>query len=362
MSLRIGIDARELGGRPTGTGRYLASLLEQWIGREDLRLHLFTHREGGTLGVWQERVAVTTLRTSHGTWFEQALLPRALGRTPLDVFFAPAFSCPLLTAVPRVTAVHDLSFFALPDDFAWLEGLRRRLLVGASIRASTIVLTLSDFMRGEIAARFPDAAEKLRVVPLAADPVIPPAGPACNGGKPPLLVSVGSLFNRRWMPELLEACAILRKRGVPFQLRVLGDNRTHPRWDGEAQAAALGLGDVVTFGGYAAEAERRAVLGSATVALYLSRYEGFGLPALEALASGIPLIVSDDRPLNELFGSAAAVVDATSPAHLADGIAAVLADPKRREEMRRRGRALASSFSWPACAEATLRALREAAA
>lgn len=362
MSLRIGIDARELGERPTGTGRYLASLLEEWIGRDDLRLHLFTHREDRTLGVWRERVAVTTLGTSRGTWFEQVLLPRALRRTPLDVFFAPAFSCPVLTSVPRVTAVHDLSFFAFPDDFAWLEGLRRRLLVGASIRASTMVLTLSAFMRGEIAARFPYAAAKVRVVPLAAHPVTPPAGVVTNDDQPPVLVSVGSLFNRRRMPELLAACAILRKRGVPFHLRVLGDNRTHPRWDGQTQAAALGLGDLVTFGGYAAEAERSALLGSATVALYLSRYEGFGLPALEALVSGIPLIVSDDRPLNELFGSAAAVVDAASPLHLAEGIAAVLGDQKRREDMRRRGLALASMFSWPACAEATLQALREAAA
>lgn len=358
--MRIGIDARELSGRPTGTGRYLASLLHRWLGEPDLHLTLFTNRPEGRLSAWRPNAAVVSLPASHGTWFEQVRLPRALGRHCLDVFFAPAFSCPVLTRVPRVTAVHDLSFFSVPDDFEWNEGLRRRVLVGASIRSSVVILTLSDFMRGEIASHFPDAAGRTRVIPLAAEPSVTRA-PSFAPPTPPVLVSIGSLFNRRRMPELLEACSLLKRRGTAFVLHVMGDNRTHPRWDGPREARALGLGDSVVFGGYEDEATREALLSSATAALYLSRYEGFGLPALEALAAGIPLIVSDDRPLNELFGAAALVVDASNPTVLAQGIGRVLGDDAYRAELTRRGPQLARRFSWDTCAANTLQALRDAA-
>ncbi len=362
MLLRIGIDARELSGRPTGTGRYLASLLRRWVVREDVHIRLFTNQVATALVSWRgSRVAIESLPSSHGTWFEQVLLPRALRHRDLDVFFAPAFSCPAVASVPRVTAVHDLSFFSIPDDFAWLEGLRRRILVGASIRASAIVLTLSDFMKREIVARFPDAAAKVRVIPLAADPPAMNEPPSHDPLTPPLLVSVGSLFNRRRMPELLEACALLKRRGLDFRLHVVGDNRTHPPWDGPAHARSLGLEGTVVFHGYCEEEKRRALLRSATVALYLSRYEGFGLPALEAIATGVPLIVSDDPPLNEIFDGAATIVDAANPAHLARGIAHVLGDPGLRALLRSRGPAWAARFSWDASAEQTLLALREAA-
>lgn len=359
--MRIGIDARELGPRPTGTGRYLAALLSRWSADRELQLTLFTNAPAADLAPWHARGAsVVSLPARRGTWFEQVRLPRALRTAGLDVFFSPAFSCPVFAKLPRVTAVHDLSFFAVPDDFTWREGLRRRTLVGASIRASTLVLTLSQFMKEEIARRFPEAAAKTRVIAPAAEAVAKQREPPPQAG-PPVLLSVGSLFNRRRMPELLAACALLRRQGRDFRLHVVGDNRTHPRWDGEAQARALGIEDAVRFDGFIDDGGRESLLATATAAIYLSRYEGFGLPALEALAAGLPLVISQDRPLTDLFGSAALVADASQPQRLAETLARVLDDAELRASLARRGPELARSFSWDTCAAQTLAALRDAA-
>jgi glycosyltransferase involved in cell wall biosynthesis len=366
--LRIGVDARELQGRPTGTGRYLRNLLRQWtaIGSDTLIAYFDGPPPKDEL-LQAPGVRLRALGPApHALVFQELLLPRVASGDALDVFFSPAYSCPLSLRVPRVTAVHDLSFFALPADFSPVEGTRRRILTRASLAASARVLACSEFTRREIARRFPDVAPRTLHIPLGPDddlPTPPPRAAAREGleADGPLLLAVGSLFNRRRLPELLHAVALLAPAFPNLRLHVVGENRTHPRRDFLSLASRLGLGPRVRFEGFVSEAALADLYAAADLALCLSDYEGFGLPALEAMSRGLPVVAADRPSLNEIFGEAALLVDPADPSAIAGGVARLLRNPQQRDALVTRGRNLARRFSWRATAERTRAAIAEAA-
>jgi hypothetical protein len=121
--MRIGIDARELGGRATGVGRYLGGLLREWSADERSRAHemVLYSAEPIALPLYARRFATRTIPGPGGTWWEQVQLPRAAASAHLDVWFAPAYTAPLRLAIPTVVAIHDLSFVAHPEWFRLRE-------------------------------------------------------------------------------------------------------------------------------------------------------------------------------------------------------------------------------------------------
>jgi glycosyltransferase involved in cell wall biosynthesis len=364
----VGVDARELAGRPTGTGRYLRNLLRRWRETGDTLLCY----SGGppALDPVLDHPAVRKRPLGHGgergLVFQERLLPPAARADGVDVFFSPAYSCPLSLRLPRVTAVHDLSFFAHPQDFAPLDALRRRALVAPSLRASARVAVCSDFTRRELARLFPDLADRARHVPLGPDDDLPPAPPRAEararlGLAGPLVITVGAVLNRRCVPELLRAAARLVRRHPGLVLDVVGENRTHPRRDLEGLAASLGLGPHVRFSGFVEDPALADRYAAADAAVFLSEYEGFGLPALEAAARGVPLVVSRAPSLGEVFRDAALLVDPRDEWAVAAALDRVLADPSTRDGLVEAGRALAARHSWAETARLTREALLEAA-
>jgi len=293
-------------------------------------------------------------------------LPPAVEADRCEVFFSPAYACPRRLAVPRVTAVHDLSFFSLPQDFTWRDGLRRRLTVKASLSVSAGVLACSDFTRREILGRFPELQGRVHHVPLGPDDDVPP-GPGRDearerlGVRGPLVLAVGAILNRRRLPELLRAVAALRRAFPDVTLDVVGENRTHPRLDLAGLARSLDLGASVRFSGFVSDADLALRYAAADVACSLSEYEGFGLPALEALSRGLPLVTSRRPSLGEIFGEAAVLVDPADVPGIAAALEGVLSDPRLREDLVGRGRALAARFSWQRTAALTSDVLRAAA-
>ncbi len=367
-TLAIGIDGRELAGRPTGTGRYLRSLLRHWRESDDRLVVYFdgpppadpvlAHPQIRSCGIGGGR--------SRGLFWQQRLLPARLQHDRVDVFFSPAYSCPLLLDLPRVTAVHDLSFFAYPQDFSFQDGLRRRLLVAASIAASHTVLVCSDFTRRELARLFPHCATRARHVPLGPDEDLPPPpardeARAALGIGGPLVLTVGAILNRRCLPELLRATAVLCRTHPKLVVDVVGENRTHPRADLSRLASQLGIEGNVRLSGFVDEQGLAARYAAADAAVFLSEYEGFGLPALEAAARGVPLVVSRRPSLGEVFGEAALPVEPRDESAIAAALDSVLRDPALDQRLRAAGRALARSFSWAETARLTRAALGEAA-
>ena len=293
-------------------------------------------------------------------------LPAAARGDGLDVFFAPAYSCPLALAVPRVTTVHDMSFFSLPEDFGLLDGMRRRTLVAASIEASRRVLAVSDFTRREIAARFPAAASRTVVTPHGADDDLapPPDRETARrrlGVRGPMALTVGTILNRRCLPVLFQAAASLRRAWPDLTLEVVGENRTHPFLDLDALARRTGLDGAAQVSGFVDEAGLADRYAAADVAVFLSEYEGFGLPALEAMARGVPVVTSTAPALGEVFAGAALLVDPHDAPAVAQAVGRIWRDGALRADLIARGRALAARHSWGECARLTRDALEAAA-
>ena len=366
--LVVGIDGRELGGRPTGTGRYLRNLLRHWRDGEDQLVVYFNGPPAGDPVLDHPHVRKRALGTgaARGLVFEQWILPRAARVDSLDVFFSPAYSCPLGLDRPRVTAVHDLSFFSYPQDFTVVEALRRRMLVAPSMRASTRIPVCSDFTARELRRLFPDLADRAFHVPLGADGDLQSAVPrtearAALGVTGPLILSVGAILNRRCLPELLRAVARLRDRHPALVLDVVGDNRTHPRLDIGALVATLGLRDRVRLTGFVDDRALALRYAAADVFVSLSEYEGFGLPALEAAARGVPLVVGQPPSLGEIFKDAAIAVDPRDEEAIAQALGRVLRDPQARAGLVEAGRALAARHSWAETARLTRALLAQAA-
>src|SRR5688500_16204949 len=170
--MRIGIDARELTGRPTGVGRYLAEMIREWQDSSEARRHEFVFFTPEPMvlpagsGAAQE-----VLVTGQGAWGEQVELPRAVRRAAVNVLFAPAYSGPVMRHTPLVVAIHDVSFSAHPEWFRWTEGLKRRLLTRRAANGAAKVITSSEFSRREIIDRLGVSDDNIEVVYPGVSPI-----------------------------------------------------------------------------------------------------------------------------------------------------------------------------------------------
>jgi glycosyltransferase involved in cell wall biosynthesis len=359
--LHIGIDARELIGRPTGVGRYLSELLKNWAAASDIG-HRFTLFLNGPPPDWVAGLGPRFACTVHpdvraGTQWEQLVLPRLIERAHVDVFFAPGYTAPLRCRRPSVVVVHDVSFFAHPEWFSWREGLRRRLLTRASARRARTVITVSEFSATEIV--------RFLGVPRTQVVVVPHGSPACrfhdDRERLPTVLFVGSLFNRRRIPELIAGFARACRRVPGARLVLVGDNRTSPRVEPLEIARQRGVETAVETREYVSDFELDRLYGSARVFAFLSDYEGFGMTPLEALAHGVPSVLLDTPVAREIYEGAAKFVPAREDA-IGDALTSLLTDDEERTRLLVEGRRLLARHSWERAAAAVLQVLEAALA
>jgi glycosyltransferase involved in cell wall biosynthesis len=362
--MHIAIDARELVARPTGVGRYLSGLMAHWAALPAARAHRFTLFAHGAIGVKETGIDTRTvsLPGAGGTRWEQGTLAAALRATRPDVLFAPGYTAPLLCPAPIVLAVHDVSFAAHPEWFHWQEGLRRRVLTRMAARRARLVLTLSAFSRGEIVRHLGVDAARIRVVPLGLGfrPDQQPSA-ASPSSRAPLILFVGSLFNRRHVDALVRAMPAVLLRVPDARLAIVGDNRTWPRLDPAGLADELGIGSQVTVASFVDDARLHALYEEAAVFAFLSEYEGFGLTPLEALAAGVPPVVLDTAVAREIYGPAAAYVAAPDAGLVSEVLASMLTDQEQRLRVLDAAPAVLARYRWADAAAATLRAIEDAA-
>jgi len=301
-----------------------------------------------------------------GVVWSERVVPEAARADAVDVFFGPAYTVPLSLDLPRVVTVHDLSFFSASHDFGVLDGFRRRLLVAASMRAARFVLAVSAFTEREIEGLFPDLRGRVVHIPHGPDDDLPPpvdrhAAREALGVKGPMILTVGAILNRRQLPTLARAVGRLRHRWPELTLHVVGENRTRPTLDLDRVVDDAGLAGRVHLDGFVDDAALALRYAAADVAVFLSDYEGFGLPALEAMARGLPVIASCAPALGEIFGGAAFLVEPRDELDVADAIDRVLSDTALRDGMVRRGHILAGRYSWKETAQRTWECLASAA-
>ena len=359
-ALRIGVDGRELTGRATGVGRYISEVLAAWTADPAFphRLTIFTPTDPPpTLTARLGPRAAWVVTGGRGTVWEQWTLPRATRRQALDVFFAGAYTAPILLGCPSVIALHDVSYFAHPEWFGWREGLRRRWLTRLSARRAHAILTLSAFSAQEILAHLGLPPARVQVVPAGAPPARETDG---AGAASATVLYVGSLFNRRSIPDLIAGFADAAAHVPAARLILVGENRTHPHVDPRQVAADLGVRDRVDWRDYVTDAELDTLYATARVFAFLSSYEGFALTPFEAMAHGVPPVLLDTPVAREVYAEAAWFVPRDRGA-IAHALRTLLEDATAHRTLVEAGHARLAQFSWTRTAAAVRTALERAA-
>jgi glycosyltransferase involved in cell wall biosynthesis len=351
--MRIAIDARELGGKPTGVGRYLSEILTAWSNLPGASTHEFIlcSPEPLPIAQWAPLKISSLSRRGRGTIWEQLALPRLVKSAGADVLFAPAYTSPLFSPVPVVQTIHDVSFVVHPEWFSPREGFRRRTITRASARRAARVLTQSDFTKREVVRHLGLSHSRVDVIYLGTTTL------RGKGTREPLVLYVGSLFNRRHIPELIDGFAQLARRQPSARLEIVGDNRTMPPIDVDGLIARTGVGDRMRARQYVSDTDLSSLYARASVFAFFSDYEGFGLTPLEAMAAGVPVAVLDTEVGREIYGAAAEYVARPEPALIATALERVLVDGAERTRLIDAGRTQVERYSWTECAHRTLQVL-----
>jgi len=364
-TLRVGIDGRSFISPAAGVRRYVHQLVPALLALgEPLELVALggDAREvpSGVVQVAESRHPPTNLG------WTLVGLPAAAARAGVDVIHAPAYTAPFLTRTPVVVTVHDVSYERHPEWYPYRRDWLRRAFYRRSARAAARVLTDSAFSAKEIAAAYDIPLARIAVVPLGVtgfapgDADVPLDLPA--GVSTPFLLHVGDLHERRNLPMLVEALLEARRHfGGSAALSLVLAGVDHGVGDGLcAIAAEAGLPDAVVRVGVVEDDRLQILYRAATALAYPSLYEGFGLPVLEAMASGTPVIASSAASIPEVLGDAGILLSPDSPSAWTDAIVQVMNDEALRDAMRKKGLARAATFSWGRTARLTYAAYRQA--
>lgn len=343
----VAVDADVLGRHRTGDERYVLNLLRQLPAvAPDLDVVATTrHPE-----LVPDGIRPIVLRTTSASRRMLVDLPRAVGGAGV---LHTQYAVPPRWRGPSVVTVHDLSFVDLPRLGSHRDWLFLRLTVPLAVRRAAVTLTVSGFSADAIVGRYRVDRDRVWVTPNGLDPGFGPDGPLPPRSRPYVLV-VGAIQPRKDPITALRAFATLDRPDL--DLVFVGPVRK----DGDAfhrAVAELGLVGRVELLGHVAEDDLAALYRGAEAQLFPTRYEGFGLPALEGLASGTPLVASDIPPVREIVGDAGVLCPVGGVDAFAAGLRTVLAD---RARYARAGPAAAARFTWRAMAERTAEAYRVA--
>jgi glycosyltransferase involved in cell wall biosynthesis len=377
--LKIGINAWFLDRPGTGSGQYLRGLLRALPAVAAEHQFLLV-TPPGVSGVQASDLDLEVCSLDSRLWtgklgkvlFEQVAFPRACRRWGAGVAHVPYWASPLRSPAPIVVTIHDLIPALLP---AYRGGLLVRLytrLVSASARRATLVLTDSLASKQDIEVYLGLAADRVHCIYLAPHErfsSVPTPDDRAIRQRYDLpdqyVLYLAGHDVRKNVAALLQAFSIVAQADDDVTLVIGGrlPERVDPvLYDPRPAVEELGLTEDVQFIGWVDEAHSPALYRGAACAVFPSRYEGFGLPVLEALACGTPLVTSNASSLPELLGDAGFAVDPDDVDALAGAILACLVDESLVAELRRRGPEQAARFTWVQTAQETLAAYQEAAA
>lgn len=348
--MRVGIDATPLTVPAGGIARYTSELARALAAE-------FPEDEYWLLSdqSWKDGPNAANLRRGRApsSWLTRrwwlAGLPLELRRLGIEVFHGTDFGALYVPVAPSVMTLHDLSPWKTGELRAeGAERIRRR--TPYLVRAATMILTDSESVRREVIEHFNVSPSRVVAVALAAGPQFYPRAAdeveailARFGISHPYLLFVGSDDPRKNAGRLIAAWREARRHVTGLNLVLagrIGDDFLHKEVLNSTEAPGL------VFVGQPADPEIAALMTGAAVFVYPSLYEGFGLPVLEAMQAGAPVLVSREASLIEMSADAAVVAGAESVSELARAIVELMADPKWRLELRERGIRRAAQFSW----------------
>ncbi len=358
MTLTIGVDARAAAEVPAGRGRYVRELLTAWNepgATGDTRFVLYARKPWGDLD--PARFTWRLLGLPDPAW-HVAAAARASRAT--DVFLSTnSYLTAWFCLKPTAVVVYDLVPFVEGGQAQSRAAAIERATIRPALRRAAALPCISEATQADLQRLFPHTRKKASTIPLAADASF--ADPVARPGHPdlekPYVLAVGTLEPRKNLERLVAAWGQL-----PDALRASHDLAlVGPRgWDDSDILRTAHEGGAKLLG-RVEEDELRALYAGAAVFVYPSLYEGFGLPVLEAMAAGAPVITSNLSSLPEVAGDAALLVDPLDTAAIATGIERVLTDAPLAQRLRAAGRTRAAEFSWKRTAAETLALLRSIA-
>lgn len=371
--MRIGIDARLVYYQRAGIASYTLGLLHGLaaIGTtHDIQV-LQSRRDTDEYGLPPNFHRRPMWTPCHHRFEREALAVELLG-AGLDVLHSPDFIPPrrLFSQRRSVITVHDLAFLKYPEVLT-PESQRYYGQIGPAVEQADAVIAVSENTKRDLMAFLDAPEEKIVVIPEAPDPIYKPLDDASavaavasgHGLIGPYFLFVGTIEPKKNIGNLIQAYALFRQMAPAAErlpdLAIVG----RKGWlyaDVYELAGRLGLHDSVRFVGPVSRADLPFLYRGALALTYPSIYEGFGLPVLEAMASGTPVITSNVSSLPEVAGEAAISVDPTSVEAIAEGLHRVWSSPETRADLRRRGLARAALFSWENTARETLMVYEQA--
>lgn len=382
----IYVDVSSAVHRRAGLGRYAASLVRALVRREraeqgragnELRYGLFYNRERGISPLeGLEDVPRSTVSLGYKPW-RMLVLAGQVAHVGFDrvapngrLFHATEHLLPPFRSMPTVLTVHDLIFRHLPEHHKLLNRWYLNWALPLYCRRANHIIAISECTRDDLMAAYGVAPEKISVIGEAADPRFEPQTPEQvaaarrrYGLPESYLLFVGTIEPRKNLPRLLHAFETLEQDGLVDALVVVGKRGwLYGEFFEELERSPAR--DRVILPGYVPDEDLPAVYAGAQALAFPSLYEGFGLPVLEAMASGTPVACSGTSSLPEVAGGAALTFDATSEHDMVDTLRRLLCDPERRRDLRERGLRRASQLSWDRVAaetEAVYRAALETA-
>ncbi|MFH1047739.1 MAG: glycosyltransferase family 1 protein [Patescibacteria group bacterium] len=371
--MKIGIDARFYGSLGKGLGRYASELiahLEQLDANNEYVVFL-------RAGNWNEyEPKAPNFRKVLAdypwyTWREQLLYPFFLRHQRLDLMHFLHFNVPILYRRPFIVTVHDLILLQFPTTRAstlgpikyWLKHRLYRWVIGRAIKRAEVVLTVSKTIRQEIKKFFPAAQQKQIIVTYGACPAALRASSKtisvdhtqeAVGPHAPFALYVGNAYPHKNLEQLIAAFQMFRESGhVSWQLVLVGaPDYFYERL--KKETTALGLTDHVIFFGQATDYQLMALYREARFYVFPSLCEGFGLPPLEAMDSGLPVAASDASCLPEVLGAAAIYFNGKSTTDIAEKLSLLADDENLRKKMIAAGYQQTQKYDWQVAAKKTL--------
>ena len=367
--LRVGLNLVFLTpGEQGGMEVYARELVRRLSVRPDLRLTAFVNHDGfgSDWGHAVDEVLVPVRATDRKQWVtgEQWHLLPLVRAARCDLVHSLASTSPVFGNFRRVTTIHDISYKTVPNSHFGVLRLGMQMLVPAAAHASDRVIADSASTADDLVQHLRIARSKIDVVPLGvnARPTVAPTSEAVlrsrlELGARPVVLSVSAKRPHKNLTRLIEAHARL---GHPRPVLVLPGYSTPHEAELKTLAGRLGTTHDVRFIGWVRTEDLEGLYGLASLFAFPSLYEGFGLPPLEAMARGVPVITSDRGSLGEVTGNAALVVNPESVDAIAEALHRLLVDGRERLRLRAAGRDRAAMYTWERTAELTVASYREA--
>lgn len=374
--MRIGVDARVLAeAAPMGVARCTAALLGTSAKlAPEHEFYLYVRQTPIGWGPFsrppfRQRVLVGNPLLNSPLIWQQVYFPWVAWRDQIDVVVSPYYCGPLLSPAPQIVVVHDISFSRFPQDFpSWIR-FKPKLLARPASRRAACVVTVSEFSRQEILSAYGVARDKVAVVYHGCEDEFwqhntvrgQDTGPGLESGllelglrEEPFFLFVGSLLPRRQVDLVIRALSHL---SPAYHLVVVGESDPE-KWAAlHAVANGCAMADRVHCLGHVADATLEALYQQAVALVSPSTYEGFGLPILEAMTRGLPVVAWDIPVVREVAGNAAVLVASGDVGRLAHALQRIGADVRWRQTVIEAGHTRAKHFSWQRSARAFLNIL-----